>query len=287
MPWRLYHLLPDWSATFRDIFLSILVENLQDISDQLWSVQFLLTHEVRHGGRPRLLSSLGRQDIPLCLCCTNFLLVFLFSLEPSELQVGGWRHFFWGDHDSSLVKASGRAMLALRIGGFSRYSRALVEDVDHNPLLVVFVLSGNPSENLQVFVSHRVPQLMQMMITVEDCPPGEASWSATLLGSSQLQPKASWAQCCVCFSLSRGCLNLTFHEKSPDFKCQLLFKQKIFYCMNSTEPKLGSLGLGLPRNSLLVFTVENAVFAPTSSPLCTSPGDSHIPPWTLHSAPLH
>lgn len=57
--------------------------------------------------------------------------------------------------------------------------------------------------------------------------------------------------------------------------------------MNSTEPKLGSLGLGLPRNSLLVFTVENAVFVPTSSPLCTSPGDSHIPPWTLHSAPLH
>lgn len=47
-----------------------------------------------------------------------------------------------------LIKASGRAMPALQIGGFSRWGRALVEDVDHNPLLATFVLSGNPFENL-------------------------------------------------------------------------------------------------------------------------------------------
>lgn len=48
-------------------------------------------------------------------------------------------------------------MPAPHVGDSSRYSIAFAGDVDYNPLLATFVLSGNPLESLQVFVSQWVP----------------------------------------------------------------------------------------------------------------------------------
>lgn len=48
-------------------------------------------------------------------------------------------------------------MLGPPIGGSSRYGGALVGEVDHNPLLVTYVLFGDPFKSLQIFVSQGVP----------------------------------------------------------------------------------------------------------------------------------